>query len=95
MNPAASQVGVLWAVSVGVGFVVLLVVIVLVHLLLKSVRALDKRVDHVWSAAVGLFVHTLTAAPQLSSAARNVASFERDAQATTDPTVRTATGRGK
>ena len=73
---AESQRVLLLTVSVGMGAVVTIVVIILLNLLLQSVRALDKRVDHVWSSAVGLFVHTLTAAPQLRSAQRHATSVE-------------------
>lgn len=68
MIHVAGPTDLFWTVSVGMGFTVLAVVIILLNLLLKSARALDTRVDHVWSAAVGVFVHTLTAAPQLKAA---------------------------
>ena len=62
-----------WAVSAGMGFAVLAVVIILLNLLLKSVRALDTRVDHVWSAAAGVHAHTAIAGPQLNAAERQLA----------------------
>jgi hypothetical protein len=70
MIHVAGPTDLFWTVSAGMGFTVLAVVIILLNLLLKSARALDTRVDHVWSAAVGVFVHTLTAAPQLKVAER-------------------------
>lgn len=77
MNSAdEAQFDLLWTVSVGMGVAVTIIVVILLNLLLQSVRALDKRVDHVWSSAVGVFVHTLTAAPQLQSAERHLKSFE-------------------
>jgi hypothetical protein len=71
MIHVANQTKLLWTVADGMGFAVLAVVIVLLTLLLKSASTLDKRVDQVWSAAVGVFVHTLTAAPSLNTAARH------------------------
>lgn len=67
-----AQTRLMWNVAVGMGLAVLLIVVILCNLLLQSVRALDRRVDQVWSAAVGLFVHTLTVAPQLRTGERHL-----------------------
>lgn len=74
MIHVAGPTDLFWTVSVGMGFAVLAVVIVLLNLLLKSVRALDTRVDHVWSAAAGVHAHTATAGPQLRAAERQLQS---------------------
>lgn len=79
MIHVAGPTDLLWTVAVGMGFAVLIVVIILLNLLLRSVRALDTRVDHVWSAAVGLFVHTLTAAPQMNAAERHALAIAAQA----------------
>lgn len=79
MIHVAGPTDLLWTVAVGMGFTVLVVVIILLNLLLRSVRALDTRVDHVWSAAVGLFVHTLTAAPQMKAAERHALAIASQA----------------
>ena len=72
MIHVAGPTDLLWTVSVGMGFAVIAVVIILLNLLLKSVRALDSRVDEVWSTAVGVFAHTVTVAPQLRKAEQTV-----------------------
>jgi hypothetical protein len=98
MNPVEYQTDLLWTVAVGVGIAVLAVVIILLTLLLQAVRALDKRVDHVWSAAVGVFVHTLTAAPQLRAGERHAAAVESansGAGVTAPMSVPTGFGRGQ
>jgi hypothetical protein len=75
MITVSSQTQVMWSVALGVGVVVFIVVIILLNLLLGAVRTLDERVDLVWSSAVGVFVHTLTAAPQLRAAERHAANL--------------------
>jgi hypothetical protein len=85
---SSAQVDLMWTVAVGMGVAVFFVVVVLLHLLFQSVRSLDRRVDQVWSAAVGLFVHTLTAAPQLRVAERQVVSVTRESGAETTKPVR-------
>lgn len=92
MSAAEAQTDLLWTVAVGVGAAVVVIVVILLNLLLQSARALDKRVDHVWSAAVGLFVHTLTAAPQLRSADGNASALDLEAQHTPPPTARHVRG---
>lgn len=59
---------VLWTVSLGIAAAVLGVVILLLGLLRESVKSLRDLVGGVWSSAVGVFVHTVTAAPQLDQA---------------------------
>jgi hypothetical protein len=86
MIHVAGPTDLFWTVSVGMGFTVLAVVIILLNLLLKSAKALDTRVDHVWSAAVGVFVHTLTAAPQLQAAGRYAYSAAQAGTAVLPPT---------
>jgi hypothetical protein len=87
----AAQTRLMWNISVGMGLTVLLVVVILCNLLLQSVRALDRRVDQVWSAAVGLFVHTLTVAPQLRTGERHVdAALSSDANAASHRTTSAA-----
>lgn len=75
MIHVAGPTDLLWTVSVGMGFAVIAVVIILLNLLLKSVRALDSRVDEVWSTAVGVFAHTVTVAPQLKKAEQTVSGL--------------------
>ena len=72
MIHVAGPTDLFWTVSVGMGFAVIAVVIILLNLLLKSVRALDTRVDHVWSAAAAVHGLTATAAPQLRTAEQTV-----------------------
>lgn len=61
-----------WTVAVGMGFAVVIVVIILLNLLNKSVKALDTRVDHVWEAAAAVHGLTSTVAPQLRTAEQAV-----------------------
>jgi hypothetical protein len=75
MITVAAQTQLMWTLALGVGVAVFIVVIVLLNLLLGVVRTLDQRVDLVWSSAVGVFVRTLTAAPQLRAAERHAASL--------------------
>ena len=60
----------LWVMVLGAGAAVLGVVVLLLGLLRESVRSLDRRVDGVWSTAVGVFCHTVTVDLQLSRAAQ-------------------------
>jgi antibiotic biosynthesis monooxygenase (ABM) superfamily enzyme len=75
MITVAARTQLMWTVALLVGVVVFIVVIILLNLLLGAVRTLDERVDLVWSSAVGVFVHTLTAAPQLRAAERHARSL--------------------
>jgi hypothetical protein len=75
MITVSAQTQLMWTLALGVGVAVFIVVIILLNLLLGVVRTLDQRVDLVWSSAVGVFVHTLTAAPQLRAAERHAASL--------------------
>lgn len=68
----AGETRLFWTVAVGMGFAVVLVVIILLNLLYKSVKALDTRVDTVWSEAVGVFTKTLIVAPELRKAEAQV-----------------------
>ena len=68
----APETQLLWIIALGGGAAVLGVVILLLGLLRESVRSLSELVAAVWSAAVGVFVHTVTAAPQLERARRTV-----------------------
>jgi hypothetical protein len=68
----AHETQLLWIVFLGIGAAVLGVVILLLGLLRESVKVLGDEVAGVWSAAVGVFVHTVTAAPQLDRAATSV-----------------------
>lgn len=68
----ADETQLLWIVFLGIGVAVLSVVILLLGLLRESVKALRSEVSGVWSSAVGVFVHTVTAAPQIDGAARRV-----------------------
>ncbi len=68
----ANETQILWIVSLGVGAAVLGVVVLLLGLLRASVKSLRELVSGVWSSAVGVFVHTVTAAPQLERAAESV-----------------------
>lgn len=43
----------------------------------ESVKVLRTQVSGVWSAAVGVFVHTVTAGPQLDQAAARVRELRR------------------
>jgi hypothetical protein len=58
----------MWILALGVGAAVLGVVVLLLGLLRESVKSLRELVGTVWSSAVGVFVHTVTAAPQLDRA---------------------------
>lgn len=71
----ALETTVMWTVCVGVGAAVDVVVVILLQLLLQSVRALDRRVDYVWSAAAGVHALTSTVGPQLQTAQRHVAAL--------------------
>lgn len=64
----AHETQLMWTVFLGVAAAVLGVVILLLGLLRESVKALRDEVAGVWSSAVGVFVHTVTAAPQLDQA---------------------------
>jgi hypothetical protein len=66
----ASETQLLWIVALGVGAAVLGVVILLLGLLRESVKSLRELVGAVWSSAVGVYVHTGSAAPQLDKASR-------------------------
>lgn len=70
----ASETQLLWILALGAGAAVLGVVVLLLGLLRESVRSLGGLVGAVWSAAVGVFVHTVTAAPQLDRAGRALGS---------------------
>jgi hypothetical protein len=65
----AGETQLLWVIALGVAVAVLAVVILLLGLLRESVRSLGDLVAGVWSAAVGVFVHTVTAPAQLQKAA--------------------------
>jgi hypothetical protein len=71
----AGETRLFWTVAVGMGFTVVIVVIILLNLLNKSVKALDTRVDSVWSEAVGVFTKTLIVAPELRKAEAAVAGL--------------------
>ncbi len=71
----ADETELLWIVFLGVGVAVLSVVILLLGLLRESVKSLRDLVSAVWSSAVGVFVHTVTAAPQLEQATRTLRSL--------------------
>jgi hypothetical protein len=64
----AHETQLLWIVFLGIGTAVLGVVVLLLGLLRESVKSLRTLVSAVWSSAVGVFVHTVTAAPQLERA---------------------------
>ena len=68
----AHETQVLWIVFLGIATAVLGVVVLLLGLLRESVRSLRNLVGEVWSSAVGVFVHTVTAAPQLEQAAEKL-----------------------
>ena len=65
----AHETEILWIVFLGIGAAVLGVVVLLLGLLRESVKSLQALVSDIWSSAVGVFVHTVTAAPQLDKAA--------------------------
>jgi hypothetical protein len=73
----APEAQLLWIVFLGIGAAVLGVVILLLGLLRESVKSLRELVAGVWSSAVGVFVHTVTAAPQLDQAADRLRSLRR------------------
>jgi hypothetical protein len=66
----ASETQIMWIVTLGVAVAVLGVVVLLLGLLRESVNSLRGLVGAVWSSAVGVFVHTVTAAPQLDKASQ-------------------------
>ena len=68
----APETELLWQITLGLGVVVVSVVILLLALLRESVASLLALVGQVWSSAVGVFVHTVTAAPQLEQAGASV-----------------------
>ena len=68
----ADETQLLWTVLLGVGAAVLGVVILLLGLLRESVKILGRQVAAVWSSAVGVFVHTVTAGPQLDQATQRL-----------------------
>lgn len=68
----ADETQLLWIVFLGIGAAVLGVVILLLGLLRESVKVLGHEVAGVWSSAVGVFVHTVTAAPQLDRATQRI-----------------------
>lgn len=70
----AHDTQILWILALGAGAAVLGVVTLLLGLLRESVRSLGELVAAVWSSAVGVFVHTVTAAPQLDRAGRALES---------------------
>ncbi|MEN3314650.1 MAG: hypothetical protein V7605_884 [Acidimicrobiaceae bacterium] len=63
-----SETVLMWSIALAVGAVVVAVVALLLWLLWESVRSLDSRVDRIWSAAVGVFVHTAATGRQLDQA---------------------------
>jgi hypothetical protein len=68
----AHETEILWMVFLGIGAAVLSVVILLLGLLRESVKSLRNLVSAVWSSAVGVFVHTVTAAPQIERATESL-----------------------
>jgi hypothetical protein len=68
----AHETQILWIVFLGIGAAVLGVVVLLLGLLRESVKSLRNLVSAVWSSAVGVFVHTVTAAPQLDRATQTL-----------------------
>jgi hypothetical protein len=68
----ADETQLLWIVFLGIGAAVLGVVILLLGLLRESVKVLGREVGAVWSSAVGVFVHTVTAGPQLDRATQRL-----------------------
>ncbi len=74
----AHETEVLWIVSLGTGTAVLGVVVLLLGLLRESVRSLRDLVSAVWSSAVSVFVHTVTAGPQLDRAALTLRAMRVD-----------------
>lgn len=87
MIHVAGPTDLFWTVAMGMGFAVLAVVIVLLNLLLKSVRALDTRVEDVWSAAVGVHAVTSTAGPQLRRAEQALAGAVTALRGAAQPAV--------
>jgi flagellar motor component MotA len=75
----AHETQILWVVFLGIGAAVLGVVILLLGLLRESVKSLGALVAAVWSSAVGVFVHTVTAAPQLEKAGTTLRTMREDA----------------
>jgi hypothetical protein len=73
----ADESQLLWIVFLGIGAAVLGVVILLLGLLRESVKVLGREVSAVWSSAVGVFVHTVTAAPQLDQATQRLRELRR------------------
>lgn len=74
----ADETQIMWIVALGVGAAVLGVVVLLLGLLRESVRSLRGLVLTVWSSAVGVFVHTVTAAPQLDKASHALRDLRTD-----------------
>jgi hypothetical protein len=72
----AHETQLLWIVVLGVGAAVLGVVVLLLGLLRESVKVLGREVAAVWSSAVGVFVHTVTAGPQLDRATRRLRGLD-------------------
>ena len=64
----ASETQLLWQIALGLGVVVVAVVILLLALLRESVQSLLGLVGQVWSSAVSVFVHTVTAPSQVQRA---------------------------
>ena len=73
----APETELLWQITLGLGVVVVAVVILLLALLRESVKSLLAHVGQVWSSAVGVFVHTVTAPNQLTKADAAVRSLPR------------------
>ena len=73
----ADETQLLWIVFLGIGAAVLGVVILLLGLLRESVKVLCREVAAVWSSAVGVFVHTVTAGPQLDRATQRLRELRK------------------
>jgi hypothetical protein len=74
----ANETQIMWIVTLGVAVAVLGVVVLLLGLLRESVKSLRGLVGAVWSSAVGVFVHTVTAAPQLDKASQALREMRTD-----------------
>lgn len=86
----ADETQILRIVTLGIAGAVLGVVILLLGLLRESVKSLGALVGAGWSSAVGVFVHTVTAAPQLDKATRTLRDLRTaPVQAKTAEAVRT------
>lgn len=79
----ATETQTMWVLALGAGAAVLGVVVLLLGLLRESVKSLRELVGAVWSSAVGVFVHTVTAAPQLDRATATLREMRTAAAATT------------